>query len=268
MENKKEEIVLSRKKTIGNASYPYHCHSGCEIYFFLSGNIRVYIEDKCFLPPPDSLIIFKPNQLHRIQSIDESMYERIVIDLSEDYMNNIGEGKQWLFDCFLKKETSNLATLDFSKREEILSLCNMIGKNSYSKKPADEVRKKAYMEILLATVNEIYSTRRQHFQDAMPDLVVKIMMYVDHHLTETISFAQMAEEFGLPLVVLREEFKKHIGLTLREYLLERKLVNAKVMLNRGASVTEACYSSGFNDYANFIRSFKKKEGVSPGKYRK
>ncbi|MBQ3028199.1 MAG: AraC family transcriptional regulator, partial [Lachnospiraceae bacterium] len=42
---------------------------------------------------------------------------------------------------------------------------------------------------------------------------------------------------------------------------------AKALLQEGASVTEACYRSGFNDYANFIRSFKKVTGVSPGKYR-
>ena len=39
-------------------------------------------------------------------------------------------------------------------------------------------------------------------------------------------------------------------------------------LLHGVSVTDACYLSGINDYANFIRSFKQAIAVSPGKYRK
>lgn len=102
----------------------------------------------------------------------------------------------------------------------------------------------------------------------MPDSVVHIMQYIDNHLEETVNFSRMAEKFGIPLGALREEFRNHTGLTLREYLLERKIVNAKNLLKNGASVTDACFASGFNDYANFIRSFKKKEGISPGKYSK
>ncbi len=36
----------------------------------------------------------------------------------------------------------------------------------------------------------------------------------------------------------------------------------------GKNVSDACLMSGFNDYSNFIRSFKKKTGISPGHYAK
>lgn len=265
---KNAEFTFSWKKTIGNASYSYHCHDGCEIYLFLSGNIRVYIEKSCFIPPIDTLILLKPQQLHHIQSIDETLYERIVIDLPVNYMNSLHADKQWLFDCFLRQNTSNLRTLTFPQREELLSLCHKIRRYGDAPKPSDSIRKNAYFEILLATINEIFQDKKEFFPNTMPDLVVQVMQYIDHHLEETINFSQIAEKLGVSLGILREEFRKHTGLTLREYLLERKLVNAKMLLKNGASVTEACFSSGFNDYANFIRSFKKKEGISPGKYGK
>ncbi|MDT0122849.1 helix-turn-helix domain-containing protein [Paenibacillus sp. RRE4] len=34
------------------------------------------------------------------------------------------------------------------------------------------------------------------------------------------------------------------------------------------SITDACYRSGFGDYANFIRSFTKIVGTSPGKFQR
>ena len=39
------------------------------------------------------------------------------------------------------------------------------------------------------------------------------------------------------------------------------------MLAEGKSVTDTALSCGFNDYANFIRTFKQAVGVPPGKYR-
>jgi AraC-like DNA-binding protein len=41
---------------------------------------------------------------------------------------------------------------------------------------------------------------------------------------------------------------------------------AKTCLSEGLSLSETCYQSGFADYSNFIRSFTKLAGTSPGKY--
>ena len=43
---------------------------------------------------------------------------------------------------------------------------------------------------------------------------------------------------------------------------------AQALLARGESVSAAGEAAGFSDYANFIRSFKKQTGMSPGQYRK
>ena len=39
------------------------------------------------------------------------------------------------------------------------------------------------------------------------------------------------------------------------------------MLDNGASISEACFNSGFEDYANFITLFRKNYGVTPKKHR-
>ena len=62
------------------------------------------------------------------------------------------------------------------------------------------------------------------------------------------------------------QFKRHTGFTIRDYFLNLKVSKACELLRNGADVKEACYRSGFRDYANFIRSFKKLTGSTPGKY--
>jgi AraC-like DNA-binding protein len=65
---------------------------------------------------------------------------------------------------------------------------------------------------------------------------------------------------------LNKVFKSETGITLNNYIILRKLAEAKKLLYLGHSVKETCVLSGFNDYANFIRTFKRIEGCSPGSF--
>ena len=57
-----------------------------------------------------------------------------------------------------------------------------------------------------------------------------------------------------------------MGMTLREYIISRRVEYAKKLLSEGKNVSEACELSGFGDYSNFIRTFTLIAGTSPGKY--
>ena len=52
------------------------------------------------------------------------------------------------------------------------------------------------------------------------------------------------------------------------YILVRRVALAKSLLAQGYTVAETCHLSGFNDYSNFIRTFKKVTGATPGKFRR
>ena len=62
-------------------------------------------------------------------------------------------------------------------------------------------------------------------------------------------------------------FKKHLSTTVMKFITGKRISEAKKLLSSGKSVTEAAFSSGFNDYANFIRVFKNSVGISPGKFK-
>ena len=67
---------------------------------------------------------------------------------------------------------------------------------------------------------------------------------------------------------LSHAFKKSTGYGLWNYVISKRLVYSQKLLAEGASVTEACYESGFKDYAHFIKSFTKTFGCSPKQYGK
>jgi YesN/AraC family two-component response regulator len=60
-----------------------------------------------------------------------------------------------------------------------------------------------------------------------------------------------------------------MGLPVQEYLIQFRINKAKEMLTHTYyNISEIAFSVGYNDYYAFIKSFKKKTGLTPKQYRK
>lgn len=262
-------ISMARKSSVGNVSFSYHRHDACEVFLFLSGNIDFYIEQTCFSPAPGSLILLNPQEMHRVQSLDNAPYDRIVINLQKEYMDALSPDGFSLANCFYARPIGlqNVRVLSPDSLNEFLSLYERLEAGISSKCFGSTVIRNAYASLLLLLINREFQSDPSVCHNVMPPYIIGSMQYISSHLTEPIRLSVLAEKYHISECYLSSQFKSHTGMTLRSYLLDRKISCAKLLLQKGASVTEACYGSGFNDYANFIRSFKKSVGVSPGKFR-
>lgn len=63
-------------------------------------------------------------------------------------------------------------------------------------------------------------------------------------------------------------FRQITGYAPYDYLLLVRIENAKSLLNKGVSVTQTAFSSGFNSLDNFSYAFSKITGNSPTSYKK
>ena len=55
-------------------------------------------------------------------------------------------------------------------------------------------------------------------------------------------------------------------MTINKYVTAKRIAHSKEYLAQGYSVTETCEKCGFNDYSNFLKSFTKAVGITPGNY--
>ena len=102
----------------------------------------------------------------------------------------------------------------------------------------------------------------------MPQLIRDVMDYINDSITEEITMEKLADRFHFHARYISRQFRDYTGLTIRTYILDKRIALAKRLLAEGCNVTKACWRSGFNDYANFLRSFKKYAGISPGRYKR
>ncbi len=263
----RELLYLHRVTTYNQGTF-YHRHNAYEIYFFLRGNINFYVENQCYRLRPGDLIVLSPEEMHRSYTLDDSEYERITINLHKSYLNRLSTHATNLSQCFdyRPKGKGNIVHLDEPQMQQFLTYTGTLEKLLHSRSFGADVNINATVSQLMVLINSVFQNTSFHADDIMPELVRKTMDYIEAHLHQDISLEQLTEAFYLNSTYISRQFKKHTGLTLRSYILDRRVALAKSCLSEGLSLSEACYQSGFADYSNFIRSFTKVAGISPGRY--
>ena len=248
---------------------PYHRHNAHEIYLFMQGDVDFYVEQSCYHLKPGDLIIINTKELHRALTLADTPYERYGINIKPLLIEQLSTPITNLSDCFNNIIGGNhLAHLSEEQLHKFISLFteiqNILAKPCY----AQDVILHSHVAKLLVFVNECFYNLRTKPNDIMPPLVKDTMSYIQENLTSPISLADLEKAFFRNGAYISQQFKKYTGLTIRDYIFDQRICLAKTLLLQGKNVTEACNLSGFSDYSNFIRSFTKHTGISPGKYRK
>lgn len=101
------------------------------------------------------------------------------------------------------------------------------------------------------------------------DFYHKVLLYLKEHHTEDITSEDICKHFSCSRSYLSHLFKKNCGLSIREYINELRMEDAKTLLAFSKlNITEISIAIGFNDSNYFSRLFKNEIGMSPIKYRK
>jgi len=100
-------------------------------------------------------------------------------------------------------------------------------------------------------------------------VVRNAMRYIDEHFTEDISREDVAGAVCITPNYLSKLFRQETGKTLREYITERRMNEAKRrLLETDDSVTDVALDSGFGSISYFSTVFHKNYRMSPLSWRK
>jgi AraC family transcriptional regulator len=89
------------------------------------------------------------------------------------------------------------------------------------------------------------------------------------NLAEIVSIEAVASECGLSRSHFGKAFKRSVGSTPYQWVLEQRLELAKRLLRESAlELSEVAGECGFSDQSHLTRMFSRREGTSPGIWRK
>lgn len=103
------------------------------------------------------------------------------------------------------------------------------------------------------------------FEDNNP--IKEVTEYIKQNLKENINLKSLSEKACMSTTSFYRFFKRELGMSPIEYILNEKIKCAKNLLrNPTLQINEVCYLAGFEDANYFIRLFKKYEGITPKQY--
>ncbi len=243
-----------------------HCHALYEMYFFISGSGTYYIEGSRIHLSPYTLILMRPAAYHYFHVTGDSAYERCALHFHADILPQ--EDRAFLLETFSgrEKNPADPVVLSVQNNPELSGAFRRMDKACLL--PEDESRPMS-QAILTEILILVMGLRRRPYPLEEParlvtrTLVSEIIAYLNSHLSEKLTLDRLASAFFVSKYHLCRTFKRATGATVLEYLTQKRVLQAKSLLEQGVAPSMAASQCGFGDYSTFYRAYRHLVGQTP-----
>jgi AraC family transcriptional regulator len=92
--------------------------------------------------------------------------------------------------------------------------------------------------------------------------------YIRDHIHENIGLDDLAGSIALSRFHFARQFRNTTGTTPHEFVVQQRIAHARTLLRRtGLALREIASACGFADQSHMTRIFRRRLGVTPGRYR-
>ncbi|MFU0826433.1 MAG: HTH araC/xylS-type domain-containing protein [Lachnoclostridium sp.] len=249
-------IVDEQKKV-----FDFHYHDFNKIMIFIKGNVSYSIEGRSYLLKPYDIVLVNAGEIHRPSILDDSAYERIIMYVSPLFLDAYKGADYDLSYCFerARKEHSNVLRIHSMDKSKLYQVCQELEHSLQSSEFANELYQKILFLEFMIQLNRTAISNRINYQDSdmANTKLLQILDYINENLTDDITIDKLSSKFYLNRYYLMHFFKEGTGYTIGNYITRKRLLYAKNLVQKGKTLTEACFESGFKNYSTFSRAFKK-----------
>lgn len=223
------------------------------IEYVLKGKGFVDIDSEYHICHADSLYILPPGKDHKYGSLADDPWEKIFFICEGELAEHLLSAYR-LNSLYALHDCADL--LHYFREFEVLKS----GFEAHSE--AAIVLHRLFQDIFL----KHFKLKRQK---SISPVVAKLKTELDRNLENKITMDMMAGKLGCSKVYLIRMFKKEIGISPYEYLMDKRIESAGILLSHSSLfIKEIAERFCFSDQYYFSNYFKKKIGVSPQKFRK
>lgn len=252
--------------------YGLHCHDFFEFYVYFRGAKFYCIDNQVFPLEQYQLIIVPPFHMHGL--VGESLYrdyERCFLYASPTMLKSCGAGLIDLEQFFVNHVRGG--RYQFRMTEEEGELCKKLMQDLHNTQMdtsslgnfSNHTKMLQFLDVICQVLHRAQETVEPI---VVNEAMQEILSYVNDHFTSPIKLETLARQFGVSVSFLSHEFVKYTGRSVYDYVLYRRVLLSKEMINSGIPLNEVAFQCGFNDYSSFLRAFTKIAGASPSAYRK
>ena len=256
-----------------NSAYSTQLHYDTDltIAYFKKATGNIKIEGISYDLTSGDIILLNYNELHCVD-IQSEFCERITIYLDESIYRNYSEQVNNLLSIFYRRKNGegNLIPASIVRAYGIDVLIEEIKEHSAQQHPVSELVTFGKITELLSRLDQTSAQRLESEVTTYNNnpVVAQVIKYINLHFTEDISCDSIAEQMYLSKYYLGRLFKEVVGISLWNYIINRRLLNFNDLIRQNYPVEEACSKSGFHNYSNFYRLYKSRMGISPQEFKR
>lgn len=220
------------------------------VLYVLKGSLKINYLDEIYDLCKNQTIIIKKTNPFEITYNQSEVYECII------------RGNQLHY--FIKEEFKIFESR-FQKKSEIFfhTLFNTLDKYEF----LDEFS-------LSSAQLKLYSDIYVYEHEAVPihrktEEIKKALKFIEEYYYEDISLVDIASSCGYSEYYFSRLFKEVVNMTPYEYLIRKRLTQAKILLlSSESNIEDIAYACGFKTEGSFYKTFKKHYFTTPKGYRK
>lgn len=242
----------------------WHCSNRPMIIYTYSDGGSVVFADKLFPIKRGTLCFIGAKKYNYTMPDNPESYIRSKIFCSSEQFEKILNVVQSDFNNKFTPDNEVCAMVDDDKIEEVEAIFNELNAKSDDQQYTSAHYTSAFIRLLVYidkyALNSVPSPKT-FFSSAIS--------YINSNLSEKITVDEIAETCHMSKYHFCRRFKKTIGYTVMEYILNTRLANAKVLLtSTDLSISEISEQCGFSGFSYFSRAFKENCGITPNEFRK
>ncbi len=120
------------------------------------------------------------------------------------------------------------------------------------------------LDLIAFQIEFITATTDIPLHNNLLEKVTRAQMLIEEDLTKSYTISELAKAVGTNEQYLKTYFKRHLGKTIMNYVLEVKMLYAKKLILSGdCRIADVAQLTGYKHATHFSMSFKKYFGVLP-----
>ncbi len=249
--------VEVRRTEQSEASYKDHSHPELSVGAVTHGSTRLKVRGREELLSNDSLVIIAPHTVHSCNP-HNGPRSYLMVYFADAWchalLRELGGPAQNLRlpDWHVVKDAELFTRLT--------GLVEGLGKPGFALQTSEQWTQFC-ADLLVAT------TCREHPEQSEPPQVINATKTtLSRSLEHNLTLQQLADRVGYNPYTLLRCFKKNVGLTPHEYLLNLRIAKAKELLRDGLAPAAVAAETGFVDQSHFHRTFRQFVAATPRQY--
>ena len=223
-------------------TFALHRHDTCQLYAVLEGEVSYFCDGKNFLLHEGKAIVISPGKSRSLEVL--SNYGRALVVIFDDDIPVTTDMKLLSFDHYQIETARKLADA-LQAKVEPQSITDM------------------RFNYLAAEIFDIDFRNFSRQEDYSYKVCTAAEQLMEANLEKIIKLDDIARLVGVSRAGLERAFRKHYGVSvMRRYRIIR-VSAARKMLEKGVSISEAAYLTGFSSPQHFATVFKMETSLVP-----